>query len=175
MKVDDIKVISACNEPWEQMKGDSRSRHCESCQFRVHNLEAMTRAEIERLLKTPGRVCGRVAHDEQGRLLTADPVETRSRLGWAALLALATACHEGDSSISPSTQIDPTMARQTPPPNGTPIPEVPVQKVVIHKLEETPMGGTHDDTFDTIRRAQQKRLFTMGILKGVQERSPSKP
>lgn len=74
------------------MAGDDRSRHCEQCSLKVHNISGMTRPEAEAFLAstlgtnnaTTRRVCARFFRRADGTILTADcPV------GLAALRAKA--------------------------------------------------------------------------------------
>lgn len=63
------------------MTGDERARFCGQCQKHVYNLSAMTRAQIEALVReTEGRFCGRFYRRADGRMLTADcPTGQRRR------------------------------------------------------------------------------------------------
>jgi hypothetical protein len=62
------------------MVGDERVRHCDSCQLNVYNFSEMTRREVESLvLKTEGRLCGRMYRRADGTILTRDcPVGLRA-------------------------------------------------------------------------------------------------
>jgi len=71
--VDAIRVASPCHARWNDMTGDERARFCGQCQKHVYNLSAMTRAQIEALVReTEGRFCGRFYRRADGRMLTAD-------------------------------------------------------------------------------------------------------
>ena len=52
------------------MSGDDRRRFCAQCQHHVHNLSALTERQIQKLLATEQRVCGRLTRDTFGRLIT---------------------------------------------------------------------------------------------------------
>ena len=55
------------------MTGDERARFCGQCQKNVYNLSAMTRAQIETLIREKeGKFCGRFYRRADGRILTAD-------------------------------------------------------------------------------------------------------
>jgi len=55
------------------MTGDDRARFCGQCQKNVYNLSAMTRTQIETLIREKeGKFCGRFYRRADGRLLTAD-------------------------------------------------------------------------------------------------------
>lgn len=63
------------------MSGDERARFCGHCQKNVYNLSAMTRAQIEALVRDKeGKFCGRFYRRADGRLLTADCPSRMRRL-----------------------------------------------------------------------------------------------
>lgn len=71
--VDNIWVASPCQARWHDMTGDERARFCGQCQKNVYNLSAMTRGQIEALIREKeGKFCGRFYRRADGRLLTAD-------------------------------------------------------------------------------------------------------
>ena len=54
------------------MPGDARVRHCGGCDRDVHNLAAMTPAQIDALLAKPGPLpCMRMVRHQDGSLMTA--------------------------------------------------------------------------------------------------------
>ncbi len=68
-----IRIASPCPASWEQMAGDDRTRHCTECNLKVYNFSAMTEREIEELLlRSEGRVCGRLYRRKDGTILTQD-------------------------------------------------------------------------------------------------------
>lgn len=71
-----IELPSPCDELWEKMIGDSKSRQCQSCNLYVHNLSNMTRAEIDTLFsdsqKSGERVCVKFYRRMDGTVLTKD-------------------------------------------------------------------------------------------------------
>ena len=79
--LDNIRVASPCNARWNDMSGDERARFCSSCQKNVFNLSAMTRAQIETLIREKeGKFCGRFYQRPDGRMITADcPTGLRRR------------------------------------------------------------------------------------------------
>jgi len=96
-----MRVASPCGVSWETMEGDERVRFCRLCSLNVYDFSGMTRAEVEALvLKTEGRLCGRMTRRADGTVLTKDcPVGLRAlkvratrSLGaaFAALLSLCT-------------------------------------------------------------------------------------
>ena len=79
--MDRLVISSPCTEPWEGMRGDDRTRHCRACRLDVHNVEAMTRDEVEHLLGTSaGRICARIYRRPDGTVLTKDCVPERGRV-----------------------------------------------------------------------------------------------
>lgn len=68
-----IHIASPCSMSWDEMTGDDRRRHCAACDLDVHNFAAMTRDEIETLVRgANGRLCGRLFRRADGTILTAD-------------------------------------------------------------------------------------------------------
>jgi hypothetical protein len=79
------------------MNGDERQRFCSHCQLHVYNFSAMTKAEVEGLLRNAeGRVCGRFYQRADGTMLTQDcPVGLRAvrrRISRVAATAFAMVC-----------------------------------------------------------------------------------
>jgi hypothetical protein len=71
--VDEIRVASLCNARWNDMDGDERARFCGQCSKHVFNLSAMTRVQIETLVRDKeGKFCGRFHRRTDGTMLTAD-------------------------------------------------------------------------------------------------------
>ncbi|MFL6284810.1 MAG: carboxypeptidase-like regulatory domain-containing protein [Pyrinomonadaceae bacterium] len=96
-----MRVASPCGVSWETMEGDARARFCRLCSLNVYDISNMTRAEVEALvLKTEGRLCGRMTRRADGTVLTKDcPVGLRALrrratrgagAAFAALLSLFT-------------------------------------------------------------------------------------
>lgn len=73
IKVDEIRVASPCHARWNDMDGDERARFCRQCSKHVFNLSALTRAQIETLVREKeGKFCGRFHRRADGTMLTAD-------------------------------------------------------------------------------------------------------
>ncbi len=71
--VDEIRVASPCHARWNDMDGDERARFCRQCSKHVFNLSAMTRGQIETLVREKeGKFCGRFHRRADGTMLTAD-------------------------------------------------------------------------------------------------------
>jgi Carboxypeptidase regulatory-like domain len=95
-----MRVASPCPAKWDEMEGDARVRFCRLCSLNVYDISEMTRAEVEALvLKTEGRLCGRLTRRADGKVLTKDcPVGLRAlrlratRAAGAAFAALLSLC-----------------------------------------------------------------------------------
>ena len=79
--LDQVRVASPCHARWEDMAGDDRTRFCRQCSKNVFNFSAMTRVEVEKMIREKeGRLCGRFYQRPDGRMLTADcPTGVRRR------------------------------------------------------------------------------------------------
>jgi len=102
--LEQIRISSPCEIPWDSMRGDDRVRFCRSCRQSVYNVEAMTRAAAERLIAgREGRACVRMLWRPDGTVVTADcwsrlraarrrgPIPFLATLvvvGWAQLAAM---------------------------------------------------------------------------------------
>ena len=95
-----VRVASPCGVGWESMEGGGSVRFCRLCSLNVYDISGMTRAEVEALvLKTEGRLCGRLTRRADGTVLTKDcPVGLRAvraratRAAGAAFAALLALC-----------------------------------------------------------------------------------
>lgn len=68
-----LRVASPCTADWERMTGDDRVRYCDQCTLNVYNFSEMSSMQIEQLLlKSTGRVCGRLYQRADGTILTKD-------------------------------------------------------------------------------------------------------
>ncbi len=73
LHLEQVQISSPCTVPWDSMRGDDRVRFCRECRQNVFNVEAMTRAEAERLIAgRQGRVCIRMLRRPDGTVVTAD-------------------------------------------------------------------------------------------------------
>jgi hypothetical protein len=88
-------IAAPCDVPWASMVGDDRRRHCGECKRDVHNLSAMTDAEVVAFLEAvaalPENVqapCVSLYQRADGTMLTADcPVGLRRRRRRAILVS----------------------------------------------------------------------------------------
>lgn len=95
-----MRIASPCPANLDSMEGDGRVRFCRLCSLNVYDISEMTRAEVEALvLKTEGRLCGRMTLRADGTVLTRDcPVGLRAirmcatRAAGAAFAALLSLC-----------------------------------------------------------------------------------
>ena len=74
-----------CEADWNAMIGDSRVRHCGTCNQHVYNLSAMTADEVTRLAETVDGPCVRFFTRSDGTLITRDCVPPPSRPLWNAI------------------------------------------------------------------------------------------
>jgi hypothetical protein len=49
------EIKAPCPVRWDEMRGDSRSRYCDHCQLHVHNLSALPRRRVARILERSAR------------------------------------------------------------------------------------------------------------------------
>lgn len=94
--INKLRIASPCGVGWENMIGDERVRHCDSCRLNVYNVAGMTSGEAESLIANhEGRLCVRLHKRADGTVLTKDcPVGFRayqkriSRFAGATLAAI---------------------------------------------------------------------------------------
>jgi outer membrane protein OmpA-like peptidoglycan-associated protein len=110
-----MRIVEACDLPWDMLRGRGQVRFCQSCGKEVHDLTSMTESEARAyLFLRGGRLCSRSPTDSEGTILLP---ETRARRGGRALPLLAatlsatmTACSgppvasEATASVAPSCQ-----------------------------------------------------------------------
>lgn len=107
-----LRVATPCPASWNSMIGDERVRHCALCSLNVYNLAEMTSEDVRALLvRTEGRVCGRLYRRADGTVLTSDcPTGLRavrlrmSRMAAAivaALFSLSAFASDGKSCEKP--------------------------------------------------------------------------
>jgi hypothetical protein len=69
--LDRIQIASPCTVSWDSMTGDDRSRYCSQCQQSVHNLSAMSVAEVKELFQN-GTACVSLFRRADGTIITRD-------------------------------------------------------------------------------------------------------
>jgi hypothetical protein len=80
--VDELRIASPCNERWDAMVGDERTRFCKKCEKNVHDVSAMTRVEAETFLRSVagGTACVRFFRRDDGTVINSDcPVGARRK------------------------------------------------------------------------------------------------
>jgi hypothetical protein len=55
---------------WDEMAGSESIRHCSKCRFNVYNFAEMTQEEVDTLLSSGDRVCGRLYLRPDGTYMT---------------------------------------------------------------------------------------------------------
>lgn len=71
--LDNLRVASPCDVPWDSMTGDARVRACAQCARDVYNLTELTREEAEALiLERNGALCVRYYQRYDGTVVLAD-------------------------------------------------------------------------------------------------------
>ena len=69
--LDSIDVPAPCPQSWDAMRGGDKVRFCGNCEKDIHNLSAMTRGEIKKLLlQSKESVCIRMEKDADGKIKT---------------------------------------------------------------------------------------------------------
>jgi len=164
--IDNIRVASPCSASWERMEGDARMRHCTLCELNVYNFAEMSRDEIrELLMRSEGRVCGRLHRRADGTMITRDCPTAVQRVRqrasqWAsatmaALLSVASfGCTTAgkswffkQSAMSVKTTRDTTrqqamLSGVVVDPAGAPVPDVPI--IVRDKATQREITLTSD-------------------------------
>ena len=85
--LEQIRIDSPCEMPWDAMHGDDRSRFCEKCNLHVHNLSAMTSDAAERLVgERTDRICVAYAPTAGGTPITLDYEKRKRRFTWKLTL-----------------------------------------------------------------------------------------
>jgi hypothetical protein len=83
ISLEQIRIDSPCEMPWEAMHGDDRSRFCEKCHLHVHNLSAMTSDAAAKLVgERTDRVCVAYVPTARGSPITLDYAKRRQRFTW---------------------------------------------------------------------------------------------
>lgn len=103
------RIASPCSARWEDMAGDDKRRLCCQCDLHVHNLAAMSGAEIEELLRTSGSTpCVRMYRRADGTVITADcpvglaAVRAYARRAYARVALLVAAFMGASVAMTPN-------------------------------------------------------------------------
>lgn len=66
-----VYIAAPCPVSWDSMTGDQQVRFCDLCKLNVYNFSKLTTRQAEDLvLKTGGRLCGRIYRRADGTILT---------------------------------------------------------------------------------------------------------
>ena len=91
--LDLIEVEKPCPRDWNRMRGSDRERFCDHCQRYVHDLSAMSEADVQNLLcQQAGKLCIRFTRLADGKIQTLDycPPSGRKGFGWKFWAAICT-------------------------------------------------------------------------------------
>ena len=85
------KLSYKCPKLWAEMKGDERVRHCDVCNYNVHNLSFLSKSERRDLYRKAKseRICGAFYKNLEGDLVTAEKLSFGRKTGVAAMVTLA--------------------------------------------------------------------------------------
>jgi hypothetical protein len=129
--LDRAKIASPCDAAWSNMAGDDKTRRCRRCSQSVHNAEAMTREELEKLAQD---ACVRLFRRADGTVLTRDCPESARRrwrrMGLALLVTGATTAALAAQALTPTLGRmrmplpDECPSRRTPGHRGAELPAV---------------------------------------------------
>ncbi len=127
--LDSITIPVSCPVPWDDMRGDHRTRFCATCRQNVHDVSELTRAEAVQLVTGGGKLpCLRIYRRTDGRVITADCAPRRERAwkwlnqrsaGAAALFALvfmggcSTSGKPGEMTAGEPCALPPLTAHET--------------------------------------------------------------
>src|SRR5438045_1506887 len=64
-----LQVLEPCQERWEEMSGDERSRRCARCEHSVTDLSTLEEKEAEQALAA-GPLCVRFVRGVDGKIIT---------------------------------------------------------------------------------------------------------
>ena len=97
-----LRIASPCEESWNEMVGDERTRRCTRCERDVYNLSGFTRGEAEALLSQSGEApCVRFYRRADGTIMTSDCVQgSHRKLALKVLAASACALAVGGALVA---------------------------------------------------------------------------
>ncbi len=108
MRRDQVHIQSPCHADWSAMTGDSRRRHCGSCDKHVHDLSAMTEREAAKLVASSRDLCVRYAARPDGTVIHAPARRLPRVVAMAgALLAAAPALASSVVARPPEAPVEP--------------------------------------------------------------------
>jgi hypothetical protein len=84
--LDSVTIAVTCQVPWDDMRGDERTRFCDKSNQNVHDVSEHTAAEALQLVTAHETVpCLRMFRRPDGRVMTRDCMTKRERI-WKWLL-----------------------------------------------------------------------------------------
>jgi hypothetical protein len=128
--LDSIEVKSPCSQGWDSMQGNDEIRFCDHCVKHVHNLSAITRKDVRKLIaRSNGDICVHYARRPDGRIETLKRTlhQLTRRTGIAAGVL--------GTSLAASTFAYAQTNETNPPQQQTPQAELTIEK-------DTTPGGT---------------------------------
>ncbi|CAN5225712.1 hypothetical protein BH11CYA1_BH11CYA1_29460 [soil metagenome] len=94
-----IKLQYECPYKWSKMKGDDKTRFCNSCQKNVYNISKLSRQKaVELITEKEGNVCVRFYQRRDGTVVTQECSSIRGlhqirlKYGWLAMANAGLAC-----------------------------------------------------------------------------------
>jgi len=149
-----LRVATPCHIGWENMSGNDRVRFCESCQLNVYNLSEMTSDEVKSLiLKSEGRLCGRMYRRADGTVITRDcPVGIRAlrkKMTSIAAAVFATILSASSVVFSQIGSKDKSCKQ---------IPALKLERKPIAKDQAPGFSGTVTDPFGAVIRGAEVTL-----------------
>ncbi|HKB03312.1 MAG TPA: hypothetical protein VKD90_13895 [Gemmataceae bacterium] len=101
LPLDLLNVPTPCAVPWQSMSGTDRVRFCPDCRKVVHNLSAMTAAEIDAIVRDdPNGPCVRFRRRADGTIVTAEGRGGRLARAWVRLTTALSAAFVGLASLA---------------------------------------------------------------------------
>jgi len=67
-----LRIVRPCTRRWDDLTGDETRRFCTDCSTLVHNLDRMSRPEIDALLRA-GRFCAAYLPQDDGSFVMPPP------------------------------------------------------------------------------------------------------
>ncbi len=162
---DRLRIAKPCTENWDAMPASAsgRSRHCASCEHEVHDISAMTRADVETLLaRSTARICGRFRTRGDGAVVVADghvlpAVDPKRRLPILTALAFGLAACTTSAAPSPP---EPSPSVTVAPSASTPA---------------APSSSTESSDAGPVRDAATEAAADAGIANDAGEKPKRKP
>jgi len=121
----ELRVTRPCSRRWDDLVGDEVRRYCGDCRKFVHNLDALSPAEIA-ALRRAGGFCGTYLTDASGSFAGSRSLPMAGRISSAAAAAILASVMAGCSGGESPPPKEPAATENSPgsapagPPAGTP-------------------------------------------------------